>query len=181
MPGINSKGAFGGVPAAALKNNRQLAEELGLHRETVVAVKSGRRGLSVDASKLVAAKSGEKPALVYLQSQIASLQARAATKALSPTGTLGGAQVVMKNLTTKFRAEEIDAKDPAFREAAENLKRIALAALDLSDKAGDKSMGPAAGSPNVEPVAVKSSRDAHGRAIPQDEPIERDAHGKRLR
>ncbi len=191
MPGINSNDAFGGIPAAAFKSQTDLAEELGTHQETLAAIKSGSRGMSVDLARRVAAKSGGKAATVYLESQIASLKHKAVTKSITPAGVLGSAQHIMRNITKGFRDEEIDAKDPAFREAAENLKKIALAALDLADKEGDKSMsGDAATNPNPEPVyatgdsvaaATKTERDAHGRVIPEGEKVERDVQGRRIR
>ncbi len=190
MAGINSGNAFGGIPAASMKSHKELAGELGTHRETITAIKSGGRGMSVDLARRVAAKSGEKAATVYLRSQIASLKVRAATKALSRTGTLGSAQVVMKNLTTKFRDEEIDRSDPQFKKAALELKAIAEAALDLAEAHGESMGGDAATNPNPETVyatgasvapALKSTRDAQGVRIKDGERVERDAQGRRIR
>ncbi len=192
MPGINSKNQpFGGIPAAAFKSQTELAEELGTHQPTIAAIKSGAQGMSVDLARRVAAKSGGKAATVYLESQIASLKHKAVTKSITKAGVLGSAQHIMRNITKGFRDDEIDPKDPSFVAAAEQLRKIALAALDLADKEGNKSMGGSpATNPNPNPVhatgvsvapALKSSRDAHGRVIPEGEKIERDAFGKRIR
>lgn len=173
--------AFGGIPAASFKNARELADEIGTHPETIAAVKSGQRGLSVDTARKVAARSGEHAPTLYIESQIASLSRKTATKSISKTGVLTSVEHIMRNISSKgFLPSEIQAaaKDPAFRTAAENLRKIALAALDLADKEGDRSMGPTAGSPNVEPVATKTARDAHGRRVPEGEPVRRDAYGR---
>jgi hypothetical protein len=96
----------------------------------------------------------------------------------------------MAAIKGEFRPDELNVKDPAFRAAAEQLKKIAVAALDLADNT-DEGMGPKAGSPNVEPVndvnsgvtavAAKSQRDPFGKAIPNVGYIERDGFGKRIR
>lgn len=126
-------GTFGGIPAAAYQSQRELAENLGIHRETVTAVKTGKRGLSVDNSKAVAEKSGDKPATVYLTSQVESLKSKLAKKAITPAGVLGSATHMMRNLTIKFTHDQIDRSDPDFRRAALELKALAAAALDLSE------------------------------------------------
>lgn len=173
----------------ATKTQAEIAKHLGLKREAVTAIKAGRRGLSPDASRRLGALIGEKPAEVYLASQVTSLKRKVATKTITPQGVMTSCQHIVKALKGNFRGDEINRKDPKFRQAAEQLKEIAEAALDLAD-AGDESMGPAAGSPNDQgPIYVTGdsvapalkSRDAHGKAMKdQGAPVQRDGYGRRI-
>ncbi len=189
-PGINSYDAFRSYPAAALKSQQELADELGTHAPTISQIKSGERGLSPELARAVATKSGEKAGNVYLLSNVARLKQRVALKRTSPAGTLHSCGIIMKSVSGGFRDSEMNRKDPAWLKAAQDLKDIAEAALDIADSQ-DISMGPKAGSPNdagvvhhvgdSTAVATKSTRDAHGKAIPEGEKVERDAHGRRTK
>jgi hypothetical protein len=187
MAGLNNQ-AFGRIDGVATKNNRELADELGTHAPTISSIKSGERGLSPELARAVATKSGEKAGNVYLESQVARLKQKVALKRTSPAGTLHSCGIIMKSLSGGFRPSEMNRKDPSFRKAAQDLKAIAEAALDLAEP---ESMGPKAGSPNdagvvhhvgesVEP-ALKSQRDPFGKAIQKGEQIERDAMGRRIK
>lgn len=177
------------IPLAAFKSQQAMAEELGMNQPAIAALKSGQRGLSVDAARKVAARSGEKPATVYIESQIASLKHRTTvTKSISGAGILGSCQHVMRNITTKFRDEEIDQRDPAFRAAAENLKKIAVAALEMAGPDdGDVETVHTIGD-SVEATLKKTLNahdrrvewDAHGRAMPEAQKIEGDAFGRAI-
>jgi DNA-binding XRE family transcriptional regulator len=189
MAGINSKQPFGGIPAAdySLKG---LAEELGTHQQTIVAIKSGRRALSVDLARKVAVKSGEVPATLYLTSQVAAIKNKVKTKAMTPKGSLVAAEQILRAIKGQFYPHEIDRGSAEFKAAAEQLRQIAIAALDMSEDE-DKQMGQAAGSGNDAGVvyamgdsvapALKSTRDVYGRRIPEGEPVERDGYGRRVR
>lgn len=189
MAGLNNQ-AFGRIDGVATKNNRELADELGTHAPTISSIKSGERGLSPELARAVATKSGEKAGNVYLESQVARLKQKVALKRTSPAGTLHSCGIIMKSVSGGFRPSEMNRKDPAFLKAAQELKAIAEAALDIADSQ-EKSMGPAAGSGNdtgypkatgdSTAVATKSTRDAHGTAIPEGEKVVRDAHGRRIK
>lgn len=176
MPGINSKyGAFGGIPAVSMKSNNELAAELSIHPQTVSAVKREQRGLSPEIAKSVATKSGEKPATLYAVSQIASIKARIKQDKISPSGALSAIRDITGSLRGKFAEKDIDRNSAEFQSALLQIKEVAQSALDLGG--------------NVEPVhatgdsvapALKSSRDAHGRKIPEGEPVQRDGYGRRI-
>lgn len=172
MPGINS-GSFGGI--GTMKSSKEIADELGTHRQTVEAVTKGERGMSVDLAKKVAAISGTSPAKEYLTSQVAALRVKVAAKSMTPAGVLGSCQHAMRNLSGKFRDEEIDRSDPEFVKAAEALRDIALTALDQTG--GDEKD---AQDDDVE-AATKSTRDAHGRKIPEGGKAERDGYGRHVK
>jgi plasmid maintenance system antidote protein VapI len=188
MAGINSKQPFGGIPAADY-SVKGLADELGTHQQTIVAIKSGRRALSVDLARKIAVKSGEVPATLYLTSQIAAIKNKVKTKAMTPKGSLVAAEQVMRAIKGQFYRHEIDRSSAEFQKAAEELRAIAVAALDMSEDESE-GMGPKAGSPSAEPVnttgdstaVATKSRDAHGKAMRDTgEKIERDGYGRRVR
>ena len=190
MPGINDE-AFGRIDGVATKSSRELAEELGTHKETITAVKAGRRGMSPGLAKSVAMKSGEKPATVYIKSQSAALKQKIKAEQINLMGVVDTAQMALKAVNTKFTPDQIDRSDQDFRQAVLELRAAAQKALELLGD-GNESMGDkAANREYMEPtravgdstaVATKgSTRDLHGKAIPEDEKIERDAYGKRLR
>ncbi len=177
------------VPLAAFKSQAELAEDLGTQQQVIAAIKAKDRGLSPANARKVAELGGGKAGNLYLESQVESLKMKTALKRVSPNGTLHSCETIMKAIKGDFRPDELNVKDPAFRAAAEQLKKIATAALDLADDT-DESMGPKAGSPNVEPLhatgdsvapALKSQRDPFGRAMPEGEKVERDGYGKRIR
>src|SRR5688500_17737451 len=99
MPGIYSS-AFDGIPAADF-SLKGLADELGIHREAVVAIKGGRRALSVDIARAVAAKSesGEKPGNIYLRSQVNTIRGKIAAKNMTPAGCLSACKSVMEDVS----------------------------------------------------------------------------------
>lgn len=169
MPGINS-GSFSGI--LTMKSSKEIADDLGTHRQTVEAVTKGERGMSVELARKVAAKSRTSPATEYLTSQVAALRVKTARKSMTPAGVLGSCQHAMRNLSGKFRDEEIDRSDPEFVKAAEALRDIALTALDQTG--GD------AQDDDVE-AATKSTRDAHGRKIPEGGKAERDGYGRHVK
>jgi plasmid maintenance system antidote protein VapI len=177
MSGINSRDAFGGIPAAALKSQQELAGELGTQQQVVSAMKSGQRGVSAEIARRIATKSGEKAGTVYLTSQVASLKHKLATKTISPDGVLNSATQIMRTITKGLRDEELDRRDPAFLAAAEQLKKIAEAALDMSQ--GEYVEPTYATGDSLTP-ALKS-RDAHGKAVKGAPAIERDGYGKAVR
>ncbi len=167
------------IPQAAYKSQQELAEELGTQQQVIAAIKAKDRGLSPQNARKVAQLSGGKAGNLYLESQVESLKMKAALKRVSPQGTLHSCETIMRAIKGEFRPEELDVKSAEFRKAAEQLKKIASAALDLADN-----------SENVEPVhatgdsvapALKSRRDSHGRVIPEGDSIERDAMGRRIR
>ena len=192
-PGLNNE-AFGRIDGVATKNNRELADELGTHAPTISAIKSGERGLSPELARAVATKSGEKAGNVYLLSNVARLKQKVALKRTSPAGTLHSCGIIMKSVGGGFRDSEMNRKDPAFLKAAQELKAIAEAALDMADNT-DKSMGPKAGSPNdtgyprsvgdrkapaLKTATKGHTRDLHGRAVEEGPALEREPDGRRI-
>jgi hypothetical protein len=211
-PGINSgkyggtpaaSGSFGGTPASDYTTLKELADEIGTHRESLTAIKSGQRGMSVELARKVAKKTGEKAGTLYAESQVRSLKSKAATKSISPNGTLQAAQRAMKAVSGSFLPSEIDKKDPRFIAAAEQLRDIALVALDYSGN-DSQQMGPKAGSANDQGPTLRTGdstavaekgervnfwdlmeerrapRDPFGRAAQKEsdrEPVKRDASG----
>jgi hypothetical protein len=183
MPGINSyekKGTssdFLRQEAFVRKTQQEISESLGTGRSAVVAMKNHSRGASVQVAKKAAASTGQSSGNIYLTSQVAALEKKITTKAIKDENVLGACQSIMRAIKGQFRSEEFDRSDPEFVRAAENLKAIATAALD---------MAPA----NEEPVhatgdstatVFKSQRDPFSKAIPEGEQIERDAMGRRIK
>jgi hypothetical protein len=196
MAGINSYEGKGtssdvlGQEVFVKKTLDEIADHLGTGKSAIVAIKNHTRGASVQVAKKAAATTGQKPANIFLTSQVAALEKKITTKAIKDENVLGACQSIMRSIRGQFAAKDFDRRDVLFVAAAERLRDIAVAALDMADSQ-DKSMGPKAGSPNdtgypravgdsVAP-ALKNTRDVHGRAVPQDEAIERDAHGRRVR
>jgi plasmid maintenance system antidote protein VapI len=167
------------------RTQQEIAENLGADRTVVNKVISGERGMSPELSRRLAAKTGKPAPSLYLKSQLASFEHRAATKSMSEAGFLGSSQHVMRNVTKSFYDHELKAAraDPEFVSAAKKLRSMLLKALDLLED-GDAGSGNDAGpvfttGDSVAP-ALKS-RDAHGKAIPDTgEKIERDPYGRRL-
>jgi hypothetical protein len=193
MAGINSwekKGKssdFLRQEAFVKKTQDEIAENLGTGKSAIVGMKNHSRGASVQVAKKAAAATGQKPANIFLTSQVAALEKKITKKQIKDENVLGAAQTIMRAIKGQFRSDEFDRRDEEFIRAAEMLRDIAVAALDMAE---DKSMGPKAGSPNdtgypkatgdsVAP-ALKSSRDAHGKAIPEGEKILRDAFGRAI-
>jgi hypothetical protein len=176
------------------KTQKEIAEHLALKdgsQGSVSRFKSGERGFSPEISRKIAFKTGENAPTLYLTSQLASMEQKAATKSISEAGWFGSAQTVMRNITQKFRPDELRAakKDPEFTEAATRLRELLLRALDLI--AEPQQFGPVAGSGNSQgPTytggdsveAALKSRDAHGKAMNNDTnlKIERDGFGRRI-
>jgi hypothetical protein len=82
----------------------------------------------------------------------------------------------MRAIKGQFRDSEFDRRDAEFVAAAERLRQIAVAALDMADK--DEYMEPTNATGDSVEVALKSTRDAHGRATSEGPAIERDAFGR---
>ena len=62
MKGTNFKDESGGVPrAAAFKSQQEIADELGVHRDSVKAIKSGDRGMSVAVALMTAVAGARAP------------------------------------------------------------------------------------------------------------------------
>jgi plasmid maintenance system antidote protein VapI len=167
------------------KTQQEIAENLGADRTVVNRIMSGERGMSPELARKLAKKTGKPAPTLYLKSQLASFEHKAATKSMSEAGFLGSSQHVMRNVTKSFYDHELKAAraDPEFVSAAKRLKEMLLKALDLLED-GDAGSGNDAGpvfttGDSVAP-ALKS-RDAHGKAIEDSgEKIERDAYGRRL-
>ncbi len=193
MPGINSyekKGTssnFLSQEAFIKKTQDEIADHLGTGKSAIVGMKNHSRGASVNVAKKAAATTGQKPANIFLTSQVAALEKKITKKQIKDENVLGACQSIMRAIKGQFRSDEFDRRDEEFKAAAEMLRLIAVAALDMAEP---KSMGPAAGSPNdtgypkatgdSTAVATKSTRDAHGKAIPEGEKIERDAFGRAI-
>jgi plasmid maintenance system antidote protein VapI len=169
----------------AEKTQAEIADHLGTKQPLVSKLISGERGLSPELARRVAAKTGEPAPAVYLKSQLASFEHRAATKSMSEEGFLGASQHVMRNVTKSFYDHEIKAarKDEDFIKAAKRLREMLLKALELID--GDEGSGNDQGKvvTTGDPLdAALKSRDPFGRAVPDTgEEIERDAYGRRIR
>jgi hypothetical protein len=196
MAGINSyekKGKssdFLRQEAFVKKTQQEIAESLGTGKSAIVGMKNHSRGASVQVAKKAAATTGQKPANIFLTSQVAALEKKITTKSIKDENVLGACQSIMRAIKGQFAAKDFDRRDAEFVAAAERLRDIAVAALDMADSQ-DKSMGPAAGSLNDAGVvhhvgdsvapALKSTRDAHGKAIPEGETVDRDAYGRRIK
>jgi hypothetical protein len=197
MPGINSyekKGKssdFLRQEAFVKKTQQEIAESLGTGKSAIVGMKNHSRGASVQVAKKAAATTGQKPANIFLTSQVAALEKKITKKQIKDENVLGACQSIMRAIKGQFRDSEFDRRDEEFVRAAEMLKAIATAALDMADSQ-DKSFGPAAGSGNdagvvhhvgdSTAVATKSTRDANGKAVVEEgETVERDAYGRRIK
>ncbi len=182
--------------AFAERTQKEISDHLATDRTVLSKGINAKRGFSPEVARKIAAKTGDPAPTLYLKSQLAAMEHKAATKSMSEAGFLGSAQHVMRNITKgQFYDHEMRAarKDPEFVPAANRLRELLLKALDLvGPDAGDASMGPAAGSGNSQGptyvtgdstavAASKSTRDAYGRKIPEGEPVERDAYGRRIR
>lgn len=191
MPGINSyeksgkSSNFLREQAFIKKTQQEVAQSLGTGKSAVVSMKNHSRGASVQVAKKAAAVTGQKPANIFLTSQVASLQKRIATKSIKDENVLAACQNVMKSIRGQFRDSEFDRSDPEFIAAAENLKKIAEAALDLSAPAqepvhatGDSVE--AALKAELDAHDGKVQRDVHGRAVPQGNRVNRDGHGRAI-
>lgn len=170
------------------KTIQEIADHLGTGVSGVVALKNGTRGASVPVAKKAAFGTSLKSGNVYLSSQLRALENKITKKQIQPENILSACLPIMKAIHGSFRSDEIS-RDASFVAAAERLKEIAEAALETYG-AGE-GMGPAAGSGNdqgptystgdsVAP-ALKSTRDAHGRKIPEGDEIERDGYGRVLK
>jgi plasmid maintenance system antidote protein VapI len=167
----------------AAKTQQEIAEHLAIKQSNVSRIKSAERGFSPEIARKIAAKTGEPAPLVYLRSQLESMEHRAVTKSMSETGFLGSAEHVMRNITGKFYDHEMRAarKDPEFVTAANRLRELLLKALDL---VGPDDQGPTVTGDSTQ-VAAKSSdaveRDAQGVRVKKGEPVLRDAYGRVLK
>ncbi len=187
MAGINSfekKGKssnFLRQEAFVKKTQDEIAESLGTKKSSIVAIKNHTRGASVQVAKKAAATTGQKPANIFLTSQVAALEKKITTKAIKDENVLGACQSIMRAIKGQFRSEEFDRRDDEFTASAERLRQIAVAALDMADRdAANEYMEPTHGTGDSVEVALKS-RDLHGRAIPEGPAIERDAYGRRVK
>jgi hypothetical protein len=194
VPGINSyekKGKssdFLRQEAFVKKTQQEIAESLGTGKSAIVGMKNHTRGASVQVAKKAAATTGQKPANIFLTSQVAALEKKITTKSIKDENVLGACQSIMRAIKGQFAAKDFDRRDAEFVAAAERLRDIAVAALDMADSMGPKAGGatdlgyPHAEGDSVAPAlktATKGhTRDLHGRAVPQDEAIERDAFGR---
>lgn len=199
-PGINSyekKGSkssdFLRQEAFVKKTQREIAENLGTGKSAVVAMKNHTRGASVQVAKKAAATTGQKPANIFLTSQVEALEKKISKKQIEDSNVLGTCQSIMRSAKGQFRDNEFDRSDPEFIAAAERLRDIAVAALELTP--ADATMGgSAAAREYMEPThgvgdsvapalktATKSQRDPFGKAVVEGEKIERDPQGRRIK
>ncbi len=182
MAGINSyekKGKssnFLREEAFVKKTQDEIAESLGTGRSAIVGMKNHTRGASVQVAKKAAGATGQKPASIFLTTQVAALETRISRKQIKDENVLGAAQSIMRAIKGQFRDSEFDRRDAEFVAAAERLRQIAVAALDMADK--DEYMEPTNATGDSVEVALKSTRDAHGRATSEGPAIERDAFGR---
>lgn len=191
MVGINSfekKGKssnFLREQAFITKTQQEIAESLGTKKSQVVAMKNHTRGASVQVAKKAAATTRQKPANIFLTSQVAALEKKITTKAIKDENVLGVCQSIMRAIKGQFRDSEFNRRDAEFVAAAERLRDIAIAALDMADR--DATMGgTAAANEYMEPTrgtgdsvaTVFKSRDLYGRAVEEGPAIERDAYGR---
>ncbi len=177
MPGLNNE-AFGRIDGVATKSSRSLADELGTHKETITAVKMGRRGMSVELSKSVAMKSGEKAATLFVTSAATALKKKIETEQITLMGVVDAAQRTLQAVSMKFTPDQIDRREPQFRQAILELRTAAHKALELLGDTEYVLPTNATGA-SVE-VALKGTRDAHGRATSEGPDILRDAYGRRV-
>jgi hypothetical protein len=200
MAGINSfekKGKssnFLRQEAFVKKTQDEIAESLGTKKSAIVAMKSHTRGASVQVAKKAAEATGQKPANIFLTSQVAALEKKITTKAIKDENVLGACQSIMRAIKGQFRSEEFDRRDEEFVAAANLLRDIATAALDMADRdatmggtaAANEYMEPTRGVGDSVEVALKtatkgSTRDAWGKAVEDGPAIERDAYGRAIR
>lgn len=162
----------------AAKTLQQIGDHLGTSKSALVALKNGTRGTSVPVTKKAAQGTTMKAGNIYLVSQLRALEGKLATKAIAPENTLAAVMPIMKAVKGSFRSDEIE-RDAEFVAAAERLREIAEAALEsfgpgeYSEPVTDLNSG-------VTAVAAKSTRDMHGRKIPEGQPVERDGYGRRI-
>jgi uncharacterized membrane protein len=167
-----------------MKTHEEIKEHLADQKTTLSKVKHGERGFSPELARKIAAKTGESAAALYLTSQLASMEKRAATKSMSEAGFMASGQRVITAVTKKFTAREMAEarKDKEFISAAKRLREMLLKALDLID--ADAGSGNDAGVVRATGDSVApalKSRDAFGKAIPDTgDKIERDGHGRRV-
>jgi plasmid maintenance system antidote protein VapI len=177
MPGLNNE-AFGRIDGVATKSSRSLADELGTHKETITAVKAGRRGMSAELAKSVAMKSGEKAATLFVTSAATALKQKMRAETITLMGVVDAAQMALKAVSTKFTPDQIDRREPEFRQAVLELRTAAHKALELLGDTEYVENVHATGD-SVE-VALKS-RDLHGRAVEEGPALERDPLGRRIK
>jgi hypothetical protein len=144
-------------------------------------MKNHTRGASVQVAKKAAATTGQKPANIFLTTQVAALEKKITMKGIKDENVLGACQSIMRAIKGQFRDSEFDRRDDEFTASAERLRQIAVAALDMADRdAANEYMEPTRGTGASVEVALKG-RDLHGKAIPEGEKIERDAYGRAIR
>jgi plasmid maintenance system antidote protein VapI len=171
----------------AAKTQQEIADHLATDRSVVSKIISSKRGFSPEVARKIAAITGDPAPTLYIKSQLASMEHKAATKSMSEAGFMGSAQHVMRNCTKQFRPDEMRAarKDPEFVSAANRLRELLLKALDLvgpEAEAGDgNDQGPVYVTGDSTAVAAsKSTRDGFGRKIPEGEPVQRDGYDRRV-
>lgn len=197
MAGINSyeksgkSSDFLREQAFIAKTQQEIAESLSTGKSAVVAMKNHTRGASVQVAKKAAATTGQNSASIFLTSQVAALEKKISTKAIKDENVLGACQSIMRSINGQWASKEIPRRDPEFIAAAERLRDIAVAALDMAP--ADEGMGDKAArrewmerthdaNSGVTAVATKGiTRDANGKAIPEGPAIERDAHGRKIK
>jgi len=183
MPGLNND-AFGRIDGVATKSHQELADELGWGKNAISAVFSGRRGMSTDLAKSVAMKSGEKAATLFITSAATALKKKIATEQINLMGVVDAAQMALQAVSTKFTPDQIDRREPEFRQAVLELRAAAHKALELLGD-GEYPLPIHATGDSVAPAlktATKgSTRDLHGRFVPEGEDIVRDAYGRRIK
>jgi hypothetical protein len=176
MPGINDE-AFGRIDGVATKSHAQLAEDLGTLKTTISSVKAGRRGMSPELAKSVAMKSGEKAATLFITSAATALKQKMKAETIGLNGVVDAAQMALKSVSTKFTPDQIDRREPEFRQAILELRTAAHKALELL---GDTEyVLPTHATGDSVEVALKS-RDLQGRAVEEGPAILRDAYGRRV-
>jgi hypothetical protein len=167
-----------------IKTHDEIREHLAGKETQISQAKHGVRGFSPELARKIAAKTSDNAPTLYLTSQLASMEKKAATKSMSPAGFMGSAEWVMRACTQKFTAREMAEarKDEDFIKAAKKLREMLLKALELID--GEAGSGNDQGKvvTTGDPLdAALKSRDPFGRAIPDTgDPVERDGHGRRI-
>jgi hypothetical protein len=151
------------------RSRKELAKDLGIDESAVSAAKSATRGIPVHAAKKAGPMTGDKPATLYLTSQVAALKSKVEDGKASPSGILRSVESIVKGLG-EFRDDELDRRDPDFWEAAQKLRIMAEAAMDF---AGEKPVEAATKSASV-------NRDALGHRVEDPKTVERDAAGRRM-
>ncbi len=178
MSGLNSS-AFGRIAGAATKSHQELADELGAGKNAITGVLNGRRGMSVELSKTVAMKSGEKAATLFVTSAATALKKKIEKEQITLNGVVDAAQSSLQAVATKFTPDQRDARDPEFRQAVLELRAAAHKALELLGDTEYVEPTNAAGD-SVEVALKGTARDGWGRAIPEGPAIERDPLGRRV-